>query len=223
MLMRFAAPLAGAFLLASVAAQAIQIPGVRNTGLTAAGTALSSGDGQIDGNYKVTATDRAGIVIGANALTYFNPAYLQDGPFSRIVNATGDGTGVVSTTSFSTTFSLAGFDSANATISGQVLFDNSGTIFLNGNQVGGTYTGFGSLSPFGTNSNFFLSGLNTLTFNLSNAGGPEAFQVAGLTVTAEALPVVPGIPEPATWGLMIVGFGMVGAATRRRARTSVTA
>lgn len=31
------------------------------------------------------------------------------------------------------------------------------------------------------------------------------------------------VPEPATWGLMIVGFGMVGAAARRRTRTSVTA
>ena len=31
------------------------------------------------------------------------------------------------------------------------------------------------------------------------------------------------VPEPATWGLMIVGFGMAGAAARRRTRTSVTA
>ena len=31
-----------------------------------------------------------------------------------------------------------------------------------------------------------------------------------------------GVPEPATWGLMIAGFGMVGAAARRR-RTAVAA
>ncbi|TRW17632.1 PEPxxWA-CTERM sorting domain-containing protein [Glacieibacterium frigidum] len=31
------------------------------------------------------------------------------------------------------------------------------------------------------------------------------------------------VPEPATWGLMIAGFGMVGFAARRRTRTSVTA
>lgn len=30
------------------------------------------------------------------------------------------------------------------------------------------------------------------------------------------------VPEPATWGLMILGFGLVGASTRRRAKTAVT-
>ena len=29
-----------------------------------------------------------------------------------------------------------------------------------------------------------------------------------------------GVPEPATWGLMILGFGMVGGAMRRRAKTT---
>ena len=215
---KLAIPLAGAMLLVSGAAHAIQIPGVYNTGLGPNGTALPAGDGQTDANYRVTATDRAGIVVGSNARTYYNPAYLQDGPLSRIVNATGDGTGTAGTsTTFTTTFSLAGFDSTNATISGQVLFDNSGTIFLNGNQIGGTFTGFTSLIPFGTNSNFFVSGLNSLSFVLLNAGGPEAFQVAGLTVTAERL--AGAVPEPTTWALLIVGFGMTGLAMRRRSTT----
>jgi hypothetical protein len=30
------------------------------------------------------------------------------------------------------------------------------------------------------------------------------------------------VPEPATWAMMIGGFGMLGAAARRRARSSVT-
>jgi PEP-CTERM motif len=30
--------------------------------------------------------------------------------------------------------------------------------------------------------------------------------------------VVPGIPEPSTWGMLILGFGIVGASLRRRAR-----
>lgn len=32
--------------------------------------------------------------------------------------------------------------------------------------------------------------------------------------------VIPGIPEPATWTVMVVGFGMVGAAVRRGGRTA---
>ncbi|TFU03828.1 PEP-CTERM sorting domain-containing protein [Polymorphobacter arshaanensis] len=109
----------------------------------------------------------------------------------------------------------------NATLSGQALFDNFGEVFLNGNQVGGTITGFGSLSPFGTNSNFFVAGLNTLSFVLHNEGGPEAFQVAGLTVTAA--PLAGAVPEPASWALMLVGFGMTGAAVRRRSRAMTVA
>lgn len=215
---KFAIPLAGAMLLVSGAAHAIQIPGVFNTGLGVGGAALPPGDGQVDANYRVTATDRAGIVVGTNARTYYNTAYLMDGPLSRIVNATGDGSGVTGTsTTFTTTFSLAGFDSSNATISGQALFDNSGTIFLNGNQVGPSITGFSTLTPFGTNANFFVAGLNTLSFVLLNAGGPEAFQVAGLTVTAERL--AGAVPEPTTWALLIVGFGMTGLAMRRRTTT----
>ena len=31
-----------------------------------------------------------------------------------------------------------------------------------------------------------------------------------------------GVPEPATWGLMLGGFGMAGAAMRRRRRTMAT-
>lgn len=30
------------------------------------------------------------------------------------------------------------------------------------------------------------------------------------------------VPEPATWGMMILGFGMAGASMRRRRRTTIT-
>ncbi len=35
--------------------------------------------------------------------------------------------------------------------------------------------------------------------------------------------VEPGVPEPATWAMMIAGFGLVGAAARRRRQTAVSA
>jgi hypothetical protein len=34
---------------------------------------------------------------------------------------------------------------------------------------------------------------------------------------------IPAIPEPATWAMMIAGFGLVGMAARRRTQTEVTA
>lgn len=38
--------------------------------------------------------------------------------------------------------------------------------------------------------------------------------------SSDPAPIVTAIPEPAVWGLMIVGFGMVGLQTRRRARNA---
>jgi len=220
---RFALPLAGALLTIAGAANAIVIPGVYNTGLGVGGTALAAGNGQVDANYVIVSTNNPGLTVGAHALTYYNPAYLQDGPLSRIVNGTGDANGANNeVTTFETTFSLAGFDAANATISGQALFDNFGTISLNGNAIGGTITGFTSLSPFGTNANFFVAGINHLDFTLNNIDGPAAFQVAGLTVTAARLPVG-GVPEPTSWMLMVAGFGLVGFAARSRKSNAVAA
>lgn len=46
----------------------------------------------------------------------------------------------------------------------------------------------------------------------------DAFKLAGFTAST------PGaVPEPATWAMMILGFGMVGGATRRRKRQATPA
>ena len=47
--------------------------------------------------------------------------------------------------------------------------------------------------------------------------------VSGGSFSADPAPIVTAIPEPAVWGLMIVGFGMVGLQTRRRARNAAVA
>lgn len=45
---------------------------------------------------------------------------------------------------------------------------------------------------------------------------------SGTFATTE-LPFVIGVPEPQTWGLMVVGFGMVGLQVRRRSRRAAIA
>lgn len=56
------------------------------------------------------------------------------------------------------------------------------------------------------------TGSFTGTGGISFAGGPPAatLTIAGGTITA------PGVPEPATWSMLVVGFGTVGFAVRRR-------
>lgn len=60
--------------------------------------------------------------------------------------------------------------------------------------------------------------LRTGTFSLLLDGQPD--QVATLTIAA---PAVAAIPEPMTWGLMVLGFGAAGAAMRRRRVSFATA
>jgi hypothetical protein len=44
---------------------------------------------------------------------------------------------------------------------------------------------------------------------------PEASRIA---LAQNLQPVAPAVPEPTTWAMMVLGFGMVGAAARRRYR-----
>lgn len=65
-------------------------------------------------------------------------------------------------------------------------------------------------------------------FQLVNLGASEAIGYAignggqfFNDSTGVSFAVVAGVPEPATWALMIMGFGAIGSALRRRARTTV--
>jgi len=53
--------------------------------------------------------------------------------------------------------------------------------------------------------------ISSVSFN--NVPAQDAFETANFSVTA--------VPEPATWAMMLVGFGLVGSAMRYRRRTTV--
>lgn len=55
----------------------------------------------------------------------------------------------------------------------------------------------------------------TLNFTLSNSWGYDQYAAASDALTA--------VPEPATWGLMLVGVGGLGAALRRRRTGALSA
>jgi hypothetical protein len=57
-------------------------------------------------------------------------------------------------------------------------------------------------------------GFTTLTFDPS--GAPSAIGVDALAYSGSLTSVVSPAPEPATWAMMIFGFGITGAAMRRK-------
>ncbi len=195
-----------------LAANAAVLTDLYNTGLTASGGALGAGNGQSDGNYVVT----PGTIGAAGpAVTYYNTAYAAENAGSRWISYASNGGSAAGNFTLSTTFDLTGYDISTASISGLWGVDNDGEIFLNGVSTGIILGGgdnqanFNILHAFSITSGF-VSGVNTLSFAVTDLGQPAALRVDSIVGEAAL------VPEPATWGLMIVGFGLVGIAARRR-------
>jgi hypothetical protein len=107
---------------------------------------------------------------------------------------------------------------------GSFTFTNGGPnqafTFLNGNN-----------GPFAPITSGFVSGLNTLTFIVNNTGngiygtlrgGPSSLYFDG-SVTYSLGANGGGVPEPATWALMLTGFTGAGLALRGRRRQMAAA
>ena len=108
-------------------------------------------------------------------------------------------------------FSLSGFD---ASTTGPIDSSTGATTLRIQGFLGATLVNSGSFTINGTAFSSFggLSGsFDRLVFDAVDGGG--GFQLDNLNLA--------GVPEPATWALMILGFGAVGGAMRRRTKASV--
>ena len=89
------------------------------------------------------------------------------------------------------------------------------SLFVNGAPV---LTGTGSLlpgaGPFAVTYTGALKAGDVLSFGVNN-NGDVFYDSTGLSGSISA------VPEPATWGLMILGIGMVGLGLRRRSRPAI--
>ncbi len=103
----------------------------------------------------------------------------------------------------------------------------NGTGYRTFTALGGTVTSLGArslLSNFGATGT--LTGTQTLalgeTFGvIVDYNGGYGGDSTGLNFSVSD--GAGAVPEPAMWGLMIAGFGLVGTSMRRRARTAVAA
>lgn len=62
---------------------------------------------------------------------------------------------------------------------------------------------------------------DVLAFRLTPTAGETFGSLAGISETVDFTAMVPGVPEPTTWALMLLGFGGLGAALRARRRAAL--
>jgi len=211
-----------AALLAAGAAHAVVVPGLYNTGVGPGGAPLAAGDGATDGNYVVRAGSPIPGVGAGPASTYFNTAYAAESATSRWISYSGSPFNGSGSFEIETSFDLTGYKASTARITGFWGVDNLGSVLLNRNVTGNLLTGantsnFTVLHSF-TIASGFTAGINTLSILGFDTGSPAAVRFDGLVLTADR-----AVPEPATWAMMVVGFGLVGAAVRRRSLESLAA
>ena len=169
----------------------------------------------VDGstNVDVTRVHNATTATGTSYINYQSPDPLTDGntsgSFSNMLTFYNDTAGVYNL-SVLTQLAANGMADVNFT-----------TLTLTGAGIPGGYAVFGGPTSNGTAWTYAISdlalGVGTYTVNLAGTANPDAafqgtvkFNLAG------------GVPEPATWGLMLLGFGLMGSSMRRRrARTAV--
>lgn len=184
---------------------------VFSTGVNNGGVGLAPG--ATDTHFTINEAANANAILVSP-----HPNWLPNSTTSAWIwqQSNGQPTNVVRT--FKTTFDLTGLDPNTAVINGSWATDNEGlSIKLNGVNTGVApllgllVSHFQSLHAFSITSGF-ISGLNTLEFEIRDGGTISGFR-AELSGTADL-----ATPLPAAVPLFLTGLGMLGAAAWRRRR-----
>jgi hypothetical protein len=176
-----------------------------------------------DGTVSVSVLANPAVNLGAGTYTVSNALTFETsgtGGFAAVAGGLGVMNGVLtfsSTVGATLADSVSNFFAFNDGLGGSYQFsvDSVTTLAYSSSPAAKAVT----LYLLGSTLDSFL-GLDatptslTLSFN-STSGSPYS---ASATL---AVPPAPMVPEPATWGMMLVGFGAMGAMMRRR-KTSVS-
>jgi hypothetical protein len=171
----------------------------------------------------------AGTTIGTNTKVYSASMPLPSAPSaSRPTGATGNYAATGANGSYTISFAaskifsfvIGSLDSYNEV----VLRYTDGSLagdYLGAQIIGATTQSGAAGFTFGSTTSATNNGLVTFTetgpLSLGSvqflSGSTDSFEYDTLSAS--------GVPEPAAWGMMILGFGMVGGAMRRRSSVKV--
>ena len=215
--------LAAAAVAIAGTANAASIVGLYNTGVDDNGTAVVGNGADLhwtlDGGSVFTGATNGQFPIGpwvADTATsrWLTPTSNAADSFDPSANGFYD---------YTLTFTLSAAQAAGASFAGQFAADNQvAGITLNGHDLGVSGGTFSSWTDFAAAAAAdFKAGQNTLTFDVENfaqnGGNPTGLNVQFLDSTVGV------VPEPATWSMMLIGFGGLGAMLRTSRRRQALA
>ncbi|MEG8039374.1 PEPxxWA-CTERM sorting domain-containing protein [Sphingomonas sp. LR60] len=195
-----------------VAAPALAMPTIGNTGVDSNWTVNFLGDtlnSPSDAQALSTDGAKTAVVVASSV-----KGWLVGDSMSKWVSTSANAASSPGWFSYSNTFSAAADDVLNFDFAAD---DKLSRVLLNGVEVGATlsnsYRSFSSGSVSG-----LAAGLNTLTFVISNNSpgqnaniNPSGFRFQTASTAA--------VPEPATWMMLMAGFGVIGYTARSRRRS----
>jgi hypothetical protein len=115
---------------------------------------------------------------------------------------------------YSTTFVLTPGDVSTVALSGDWTLDDSGSLYLNGHQLGFLPdVSWGSLTPFivAAGSSDFVVGTNTLSIDITDT---DSF-LEGVNLHGSLTGYIP-VPEPSFFACLIVSLGLLMGLARRK-------
>jgi hypothetical protein len=172
---------------------------------------------------KLAAVAAVGLgAVSANATSFTYSYVLQSG--NGAITGTFDGTLISSNiisdiVNFSANYQGAslGVNMVNTHSNGSIYVDGGAQISLDGTQ--NNFAFFDQDYPQTHNYNVYvidLSALGGSSDAVKGGGGTDYGQRSSFTAQASS------VPEPASWAMMIGGFGLMGAAMRRQRKTAVS-
>lgn len=184
-------------LLGGAAMLAFALTSTANAAVIFLESVTPAGGGNNFFSYRIEFSDDEGITNGSRLVILDFAGYV-DG------SITAGGAAGINAFAENTTSALIGVPglSDDAGVANLVFTYNGPTIDLGGTQ----FSGFGAESIFSLTR---FDGFQSVTVK---TGG----EANGSLVFTQGTVGVPAIPEPATWAMMIGGFGLVGGALRRR-------
>lgn len=173
-------------------------------------------------------TGPSGTVWNTTVDSFF--ALFLQRPIGNLLNPTDNFSGSA-TTEGGNNFTIAGEgfrpgETANSDLSYMLTLTFADGATISGQYIGSTFTG-GTTATVG-NATYTLTGFgwdrsradNVSDFRAVSGGDPNDYTGQ---FSYSALTAMGAVPEPATWGILVLGFGVMGGAMRVRNRKSQTA